>query len=243
VLVKGPLSTNSAAMVMVKKLFSQRWVQVASGCALGAGLIVGAMAWNAGYGLADLARWWAIFGAYLAVRPWLFFIALVFLPGLPIPTSAMLFMAGVIWRQQPVMACGLCLVAMGLNLTWTYWLAAGPGRGLVQRVLAVTGYQIPDLPGDNHLKLILVLKLTPGVPFFVQNYLLGFLRAPFRLYLILSLICNGIIGSGVVLSGAGLADGKLLPALSGISLVILSVVLTQLLRGWLAKRKKAAIAS
>jgi uncharacterized membrane protein YdjX (TVP38/TMEM64 family) len=91
------------------------------------------------------------------------------------------------------------------------------------------------------LKLSLVMKLTPGIPFFVQNYLLGFLRAPFHFYLPISILCNGIIGTGVVLSGVGLADGKLMPAITGISLIALGAVLTQLIRGWLAKRKRAVV--
>ncbi len=128
--------------------------------------------------------------------------------GIPIPTSALLFTAGVVWRDQPVMACLLCMLAIALNLTWTYWLAAGPARRLVEKMLATTEIQIPDLPRGDHLKLILVLKLTPGIPFFFQNYLLGFLRAPFLLYLPISILCNGIIGTGVVLSGVGVADGS-----------------------------------
>ncbi|MEO8614657.1 MAG: hypothetical protein ABI600_05905, partial [Luteolibacter sp.] len=99
--------------------------------------------------------------------------ALVILPGLPIPTSALLLTAGVVWRDQPMMACLLCLLALILNLTWTYWLAAGPARRLVEKMLAATGIQIPDLPRGDHLKLILVMKLTPGIPLFLQNYLLG----------------------------------------------------------------------
>ena len=93
------------------------------------------------------------------------------------------------------------------------------------------------------MKLILVLRLTPGIPLFFQNYLLGFLRAPFHLYFPLSMLCTGVIGIGFILSGVGLADGRLVPALSGISLIVVGAVLTQLVRGWLAKRKRAVTES
>ena len=184
-----------------------------------------------------LKGWWEQLNAYLVKHPSALFWALVFLPGLPIPTSALLFTAGVVWRDRPVMACLLSMMAISLNLTWTYWLAAGPARRLVEKLLAASEIKIPDLPRGDHLKLILVLKLTPGFPFFVQNYLLGFLRAPFHLYLPISMLCQGIIGTGVVLGGVGLADGKLMPALTGISLIAVGVILTHSVRGWLAKRK------
>jgi len=134
----------------------------------------------------------------------------------------------------------LCLLALSLNFSWTYWLAAKPARGVVEKLIAATSIKIPDLPRGDHLKLILVLRLTPGIPMFFQNYLLGFLRAPFLLYLAISILCIGITGSGIVLTGAGLSDGRLMPALTGVSLIVLGLVVTHLIRGWLAKRKMVA---
>ena len=206
-------------------------------------LAAAVVAWKMGLNLAFLKILWLGVNDYLVKNPSSLFWALVFLPGLPIPTSALLFTAGVVWRQQPVMACLLCLLAMLLNLAWTYWLAAKPARGLVEKLLDSASIQIPDLPRENHLKLILVMRLTPGFPFFFQNYLLGFLRAPFFLYLSVSMLCSGIIGTGVVLSGVGLADGKLMPAISGVALIALGAVVTQLVRSWLAKRRTAASAA
>lgn len=224
-------------MELLKKLLLHRWMRIGLVCGLVAALLGGVVAWKMGVNLTSLKDAWTQLNDYLVKNPGALFLALVFLPGLPVPTSALLFTAGVVWRHQPVMAVSLSILAMALNLTWTYWLAAGPARRLVEKMLAATEIQIPDLPRGDHLKLILVLKLTPGIPFFFQNYLLGFLRAPFWLYLPISVLCIGIIGSGVVLSGVGLADGKLMPAITGVSLIAVGVVLTQVVRGWLAKRK------
>ena len=203
------------------------------------GLLAGWLAWKTGINLASLKEVWTVTQAYLTKNPWALFLALVILPGLPVPTSLLMLTAGVVWREQPVMACGLCMLALALNFTWTYWLAAGPARRLVEKLLTATSLKIPELPHGDHLKLILVLRLTPGIPLFLQNYLLGFLRAPFYLYLPVSLLCTGIIGSGVILSGAGLADGNLKWAITGVSLIVLGGVFTHLVRGWLERRKKA----
>lgn len=228
-------------MDLLRKLLRHRQVRIALVCLFALMLVAAGVAWKMGVDLAALKDGWRVTEAYLKQNPWALFLALVILPGLPVPTSVLLLTAGVVWRDQPMMACMLCLLALALNLSWTYWLAAGPARRLVEKMLAASEIQIPDLPRGDHLKLILVMRLTPGIPLFLQNYLLGFLRAPFHLYLPISMLCTGIIGTGVVLSGAGLADGKLKWAITGVSLIVLGGVFTHLIRGWLAKRKRAVI--
>ena len=226
-------------MEILRKLLSSRPVKLGLVGLLVAGMAAGVLAWKMGVDLASLKEMWKTTEAYLKQHPAALFGALVILPGLPIPTSALLFTAGVVWREQPTMACVLCLLALSLNLTWTYWLAARPARRLVEKMLAATGIQIPDLPRGDHLKLILVMKLTPGIPLFLQNYLLGFLRAPFYLYLPISILCNGIIGTGIVLSGVGLSSGSPKGIVIGMSLISAGVVFTHLVRRWLARNKLA----
>lgn len=204
----------------------------------GLAIVVGGLAWKMGVDFASFHRWWDLLKEFLVKNPWALFAAIVILPGFPVPLSALLFTAGAVWREQPVMACLLCLLAITLNLTWTYWLAAGPGRNLVEKMLIAAAVKIPDLPKGDHVKLILILKLTPGIPHFIQNYLLGFLRVPFLLYLPVAVACHGFIGTGMVLSGVGLGNGKIIPALTGISLVAIGILLTQLIRGWLARRNR-----
>ena len=225
-------------MEVLRKLMSDRRVLLAVAILTGMMLMAGVLAWRMGVTVDDLKSGWKVTEGYLKANTWALFLALVFLPGLPIPTSALLLTAGVVWRDQPVLACGLSILALALNLTWTYWLAAGPARSSVEKLLVASSIKIPELPRGDHLRLILVLKLTPGIPLFLQNYLLGFLRAPFGLYLPLSILCNGVIGTGIVLSGAGMSNGKLMPAITGISLVVLGIVLTHFVRNWL--KAKAA---
>ncbi len=224
-------------MTILRKLLADRRVRIVTACLAAATGLGVWLAWKMGVTLADLQGAWHAAEVYLRANPWALFGALVILPGLPIPTSALMLLAGVVWRDRPVMACLICLLALTMNLSWTYWLAAGPARGLVEKMFKASQIRIPDLPRGHHMKLILVLKLTPGVPLFFQNYLLGFLRAPFLPYLGISILANGVIAIGIVLSGAGLADGQLMPALTGISLIAVGVVLTHWVRGWLARVK------
>jgi uncharacterized membrane protein YdjX (TVP38/TMEM64 family) len=85
--------------------------------------------------------------------------------------------------------------------------------------------------------MILIVRLTPGLPLFLQNYLLGFFRVPFRLYLPVSLGCSGLIASGIVLSAAGVADANLTPVLTGVSLLVLGWVVVRMTRQRLGRVK------
>jgi len=200
------------------------------------GFCVLLLAWKAGIGVEELRRAWELAQDFLRERPLWLFLALVILPGLPVPTSALLFLAGVVWREQPLQACLIAILALTINLAWTYGLAAGFGRRTLDRLAAWCGFQIPELKETNRLRVVLALKLTPGIPMFVQNYLCGFLRVPFRLYLLVSLASNGLIGTGFVLAGVGFGDGKLVPALAGGFLVILGALVIRWVRAGMVER-------
>jgi uncharacterized membrane protein YdjX (TVP38/TMEM64 family) len=221
-------------MAILKKILSDRRFHRLAGVmlVLGAGAVL--LAWQMGVDLESLKEAWKLAENFLIKRPWLLFVGLVILPALPVPTSALLFLAGTVWRNNPVMACAICLLAMALNMSWTYWAAARPGRGLVVKLLSLMGMRVPELPKGNDLRVILLMRLTPGFPFFVQNYLLGFFRVPFRLYLPVSMACTGMISIGVVLSAAGVADGNLTPVITGVALIVVGLVVVQMIRQKLA---------
>ena len=226
------------SMKTLRRLMADRRLQLLAFVGLFLGMATILWAWRSGIRPDDLKEWWQALEIFLGERPIWLFVALVILPGLPVPSSALLFLAGVVWRDRPGAACGLALIAMAMNLSWTYWLAAGMGRGLVVKLAKIFGVEIPEPAAAGQLRTLLVLKLTPGIPLFLQNYLCGFLRIPFRLYLPVAMLCNGLIAVGIVLSGVGLGDGKIVPALTGVGLIVLGVVATQWVRSWMARRRK-----
>lgn len=222
--------TACGRMELLKTILKDRRFHRLAGVGLVLGLGALVLAWRMGVDLAMLKEGWLRAEAFLRERPWWLFGALVILPGLPVPTSALLLLAGTVWRDRPVAACAICLLAIALNMTWTYWAAARPGRGLVEKLLASGTLRIPEMPHGNHLRFILLLRLTPGLPLFVQNYLLGFFRVPFRLYLPVSMACSGLIACGVVLSGAGVAGGNFMPVITGVGLIVVGLLVVQWVR-------------
>jgi uncharacterized membrane protein YdjX (TVP38/TMEM64 family) len=223
-------------MARLSGILANRRLQYLGLGALLAGVAGILLAWKLGLDGEAVKSTWKGFENFLTPRPWLLFGALVVLPALPIPTGLLLLLAGTVWRDQPVMACMICLVALALNMSWTYWLASGFGRNLIVKLLEWTGMKVPELYEDNQLWVILLVRLTPGFPFFVQNYVLGLLKVPFRLYLGVSLACNGILSVGVVLGAAGLADRNWMPLVAGAAFLVSGLILVQKIRRRIRKR-------
>lgn len=221
---------------MIRKLAANPYLRILAAFGFLVGIALGFVAWKSGVDRATLAGWWHALEIFLRTNPGWLFAGLVLLPGLPMPTSALLFLAGTVWKDHPAIACGICLMAMLGNFSWTYWLAAGPARKLVEKVLAASEITLPSgLEPGNQLRMILLLRLTPGIPLFFQNYLLGFFRVRFSLYLVLSFFCNGIFACGFVLAGAGFSDGNMMPLVSGIGLIVVGFVIVQAIRAKLRK--------
>lgn len=195
------------------------------------------LVWAGGVSTGDIGALWKRVDGFMLRYPWMIFVALVILPGLPFPASLLFVLVGIAWREKPVLACFMTMAAIAVNMTWCYWLAAGFGRNLVVWMLKRFGREIPELNRDRGLRAVLILRLLPGFPLFLQNYLLGFLKVPFRTYLPVSVLCNGVLACGVILSSAGIASANLVPMLTGLGLVILAVVLIQAARRYLRTPK------
>jgi len=181
----------------------------------------------------DIAVWLARFKEQLSVHgnahPWILFVALVILPGFGFPVSALLVLAGVIWGTS-WSSCAIALLAIALNMIWTHWLAAGPARALVIKWLGHRWERWKNLPRADLVKLACMLRVTPGIPLFVQNYTLGLLKVPLGLYLSVSLPLTGLYAIGFVLTGGAIFEGRAGLAISGIGVLIAALVLLRFIR-------------
>jgi uncharacterized membrane protein YdjX (TVP38/TMEM64 family) len=209
---------------------------IALGTLAGLGILV--WAWNEGVTPTDVKRWLEQMLKFLREHPAILFFAACILPALPLPASPFIILMGVVYT--PLVgtpgAVALAILAMGINMSWTWWIASGPARNWVERLIERYEFTIPKLGTGGAVQLICILRLTPGFPFFVQNLILGFLRVPFRLYLLLSLGLTSVFTAGFVISGGAILAGKGALALGGLVLIMLAVVLTNLLRKKLSKK-------
>lgn len=173
--------------------------------------------------------------------PVVFYTTMALVPVLPISPFAV--MSGLVFRESlgltGVLACGL--LAMACNMTIAYWLARRWLRPPVSRFVTRRGYPLPQIERGDATKLIVLLRLTPGPPFSVQNYLLGLAEVPFGRYLAWSCVTQGALFSGLVVFGDALSQGKaktVMLAAGGVAAVVIG---TRLVRKHLAQKKTAAL--
>ena len=162
-------------------------------------------------------------------HPVLLFLAIAILPGMGFPASPLLIAAGVAWGGG-LRACSLAISASAINMTWTYFLATGIGKPLLLRLFGKRLQKWESPQGKNLYMITGALRLTPGIPFFLQNYALGIMGIPFLPYILISLPLNAIFVIGFVVSGGAILSGSIAHALAGLGLILLVTLLLRYLR-------------
>ncbi len=169
--------------------------------------------------------------------PLVLFAALVIAPLIGIPISPIWIAVGI--RMGTFWGTLVALVALLLNFTLAYGLAMRFARGRIRSWIEKRGKSLPSLTAGDETRWIILVRITPGFPLFLQNYLLGMVGVNFFRYLLLSLPIQGIyaflfIYLGTSLSGSGLWRGVI--ALAG--MIAIGILITQL-RCQLARTREA----
>jgi uncharacterized membrane protein YdjX (TVP38/TMEM64 family) len=174
--------------------------------------------------------------------PGVFFVAMAFLPAVGFPLMAFTLAAGPVFG--PTMGTGWVigwsLTAVMVNLLLTYWLANRAFRPLATRLFAWFGFKLPDSTSGGAWQLALIVRLTPGPPFWVQSYVLGLIRVPLVPYLVVSMLVMAGFIVALVAGGEAAVQGNGRLAIVAISVLLISVAVLQLLRKRTARRLTAA---
>lgn len=152
--------------------------------------------------------------------------ALTLLPLIGVPVSPLWIAIGV--RAGTVWGAVLAMVALAANQTAGYWLARRWVRRPIEAWLHARGKSVPQIPAGEETLWILLLRVTPGIPLFVQNYLLGLAQVPFGRYLALSLPVQITYALAFVSLGQALRDSDVwrgMLAVSGLAAVAVGVLL------------------
>ncbi len=171
--------------------------------------------------------------------PWVYFAATAFLPAVGAPLSAFTIVAGEAFAAQMTMAgvIAAAMLAIAANLALTYWLARYALRPLLSKFAERYGYSVPRVTKANALNIALVIRLTPGPPFFMQSYILGLAEVPFRLYMIVSWLCILPWSVAFVVLGKGVFNGNFKMAGTGVGVLVAATAFVH----WIRKRYAARI--
>ena len=190
-------------------LFLGRWKKphallVIGGAVLVAG--VGLLIWKTGL-LAGLS---AAITVLRGAGPVVFFLGMALLPAIGFPMFAFTVAAGPVFGPTlgTGWVIGCSLLAVVANLLLTHWLANRALRPFVSRLLARFEFNLPDQAAENAWLVTMIVRLTPGPPFWVQSYLLGVIGVPLLPYVAVSTLIMGGYIVALVFGGEAIAGGN-----------------------------------
>lgn len=164
--------------------------------------------------------------------PWVFFGAMAVLPSLGFPVLVFHLTAGPAFAAElglpRVLACAGAAILS--NLALSYWLSRYGMRPLLEQLISRTRFRIPTLERGEHAELTLLLRITPGPPFFVQSYILGLAGVRFGTYLWISWVVSMAYATGFIIFGDAILHGKARLAIVGLSAIAAVVIIVHLIR-------------
>ena len=171
--------------------------------------------------------------------PWAFFSALALLPAIGFPISVFYLTAGSAFAERMGMvgvlsAAGLALL---INISLTYWIARYGLRPWLEQMISRTKYKIPVVAPAEQAEITLLLRITPGPPFFVQGCLLGLAEIRFRTYVWISWVVAMAYASGFIIFGDAILHGKGRLAFIGLSALVAVTLIVHLLRRHYGKKR------
>ena len=177
-----------------------------------------------------------------AAGPVAFFLAMALMPAAGVPMSVFTLTAGRIFGERMGLtgAIAAALAAATADMLLTYWLARWALRSVVARLMGRLGYRMPELDSSDITDLIVFVRVMPGIPFFVQNYLLGLAGAPLWRYLIISCAANWSYTGVFIVFGDALLGGHGRTALIATSLIAALAAATHWLRHHYGKAGRPA---
>ncbi len=171
--------------------------------------------------------------------PLAFFTAMALLPAIGFPISVFNLTAGTAFAAQLGLPGVLAAagVALAVNIALTYWLARYGLRPWIEEMISRTKYKIPVVPPDEQKEIILLVRVTPGPPFFLQSFLLVVAEVKFLPYLRISWPSAFVHSTGFIVLGDAILHGKAKVAFIGLSILVAVGLGVHLLRRHYGKKR------
>ena len=200
-------------------------------------LLLVSLAWHKGWIHSALALKGPLLEA-CRVHPVLLFAAIAILPGCAFPAAPLFILAGAVWGANPG-TCAVTLAAAIINISWTHAVAAGFGQKFIQRILGKYWDAWKSKTGSHDWRLAAALRLTPGIPLFAQNYLLGLIGMPLRHSIVIAIPTTGLYVCGFVLTGGAIFEGNIGLCILGLALLLVTSYAVKKMHQRLAQRRVA----
>jgi uncharacterized membrane protein YdjX (TVP38/TMEM64 family) len=187
----------------------------------------------------EIIHLWAEFLALIGnANPVVLFLAVAILPLFGCPASPLLVAIGI--RLGTAVGMVFVGAAYLINFTAGYWLARRWFHAPVGRWLARRGQRLPQVAPADETQFILLLRITPGPPLFLQTYILGFSRVNFTRYLVLSMLVQLGYSFALLSLGQSLNHNAIWRVIMAVGLLIGVALAVNLVRRRLMARRAAA---
>lgn len=163
-----------------------------------------------------------------AAGPLALFLAMALLPLVGFPISPLWLAAGAAFGAQ--WGFGLATAGALLNLALAYGVANRWLRNFLLKLLAKNGYCLPVVNSGDLIRLTLALRITPGIPSFIQSYLLGLADVPFLPYYLISVPVHVAYAAAFTLFGGSLFQMKGGGIIAGACLLVALVLIVKVMR-------------
>lgn len=171
---------------------------------------------------------------FKTLPPALYFAVMALVCVFPIPISPFYIAAGPLFGLTTSMIW--VAPAVVLNQLVAYQLTAGLLRPFLQTLLADRGHQIPSPKNAREERLLTTLiRVTPGIPYSLQNWILGLAGVKRSRYLVISWPIQMFYAGVWILLGQSAFDGNVGIALFSIGLIIAVGIVAR----WTAIRLRA----
>ncbi len=157
-----------------------------------------------------------------------YFAALALLPCLGFPTTPFFLLAAPAFGL-PASIVGTAL-ALAVQFALSYWLARNHLRGWLEKLLARTRYDLPEVKARNYWRVALLIKLPPGVPPALKHYLMALAGIPFGIYFTVSWTLSMCYAVGAIIVGDSVWDRNYAGFVAGLLLIVGLFVLVRWLR-------------
>lgn len=189
-----------------------RWSLWRLGASIGAAASAGVLVW------ALIEHWQAFLAWKAGAGFWPFFAGLTLLPLVGVPVTPMLVLAGATFELLPALAG--CSAAIALNLVFSHWLARRWLRDWLLRLAAWRRVELPTAGSGGRLSVLLLVRLTPGLPLALKNYVGALVPAPFAAYLAIFWTATLLYAIGLIVLGDSLKNASLTEAAVAVGILI-----------------------
>jgi uncharacterized membrane protein YdjX (TVP38/TMEM64 family) len=186
-------------------------------------------------GVDNALEWFAPYWERLKeAPPIVFFGAMSILTVFPVPLTPFYVTAGTLYGVIPSLLW--IPPAMMLNNLIAHSITKGVLRPWLQSIVAKRGVSIPTLETKRDQTIFIVMvRITPGIPYFMQSVILGLAGVDRLRFLILSISVHMIYVVGFVVLGRSAFDGNFGVAIGAIALIIFVSVGARFVKRWLER--------